>query len=269
MGDLTDSTIPLSKSDVAALVEKRFGNLGGEAKELVLQLAFSPRRMRSFLSHLRLDPDRDLRGQLDVLFFYLVRQTDLRSFLVRARIEVAKDLREPTKSAYDALDIPTSNETPPKPLNLKPRAVTPPEASTNVTPLRTSVQPTPFPAAPTPSPNATPIPAPHAVEPIMAKPTVVAPPVQIPVASISLPGVIVPVVQISAINLEAEDSLDEVPARPWIESMEYTGPCRRMGAKCRRVMPERRARVDSVMGNRRFGGDRRKAPKGRRSSDNG
>lgn len=273
MKETSDSALPLSKSDVTTLVNKRFGHLGEDAIELVSQLALSPRRMRNFLVRLNLDPDRDLPAQLDVLFFYLVRQTDLRTFLMRVRFELAKDGREPTRTAYEIIDIPDAAEMPiSQPMLAPPTPVPkgPPAAPIPIAELVRERQKRVEIAAS----NAT------AAIPVMRRESDAQPlsgteilraeplagiielePKVLP-AAVPLAG-IVPLDAPAATESEPE----LVREQPMINEAGYTGLCRRVGKPCRRLIPDRRGKVDSIMSNRRYGGDRRKVPQGRRKTD--
>lgn len=57
-----------------------------------------------------------------------------------------------------------------------------------------------------------------------------------------------------------------VPSGPMINVPGYSGPERRSGTE-RRYKADRRAKLDATDRNKRFGGDRRKSPKGRRKED--
>jgi len=276
VGELTDSAPPLSKSDVLALVKKRFGHLGEDAIELVTQLALSPRRMRNFLVRLNLDPDRDLQAQLDVLFFYLVRQTDLRTFLMRVRFELAKDGREPTRTAYEVLEVPEASEMPiSKPLSA-------PVPSTPSVPKGPPAAPIPIAELVRERQRRVEVAASNATAtiPVMRRESDAQPlsgteilraeplagiielePKAVPTAA-PLAG-IVPLQAPAATEPEPEP----VREQPMINEAGYTGLCRRVGKPCRRLIPDRRAKLASIMSNRRYGGDRRKVPQGRRKTD--
>lgn len=233
--------------------------------------------MRSFLMRLNLDPDRDLQAQLDVLFFYLVRQTDLRTFLMRVRFELAKDGREPTRTAYEVLEVPETSEMPIS----KPQSAPVPSVSA----VPKGPPPAPIPMADIVKERKKSIVVSSSNGSVAAVPVMRGAADHEPLSGAQIlqseplagiielaPQVISAVTQLAGIiPLDVPIAPEPEPApereRLFISDPSYEGLCRRVGKSCRRAIPDRRGKIASIMSNRRYGGDRRKVPQGRRKTD--
>lgn len=214
---------------VREIVSARLGRFGPKVVEQVAELALTPHKLETILERWNISAQTELMPQLDALAYYIA-QSGAEEFIARLRAELAAAKQETVQ------------------INHPERKSGSEQAASRLSTGRY--------ARSVPAPEIKPKPAALELEAALSEIEEVAPVELAPAHPVNVE--LYPDVPPESVVIRELD---------WIESPNYSGPDRRLGAADRRAHTERRSQIGSVMQNRRFGPNRRVNPKGRRKSD--
>lgn len=228
------------REKVLMAVQARFHEYGDELHAAITDVALDHFKMTRMFETLGLQTRADLAGQLDTLFFFAAtagEATLLKKIRDAEWQRVQAELAKKSNSAKD-LPPPTSSGAA-KPPAIESRRSSAPAAISRVSPPASTPAPMEAPPAEiAPPPAAAPVAAPAAIAALEIAPA---------------PALAQP-----------EPPQQE---RPMIHVPGYSGPERRSGPVDRRTHADRRDALTAIRHNKRFNGERRKQPMGRRAGD--